>query len=78
MDVIGGYDGKSVDIIRPIMCQREDAWNFLISKLEAYKADIRQKLDDMKREIREFPNGWNEDEDIGYNRALSDAQELLK
>lgn len=35
MNIIGGHDGKSEDIIRPIMVVREDVRKFLLSLIQS-------------------------------------------
>lgn len=69
MDIIGGYDGKSETIKRPIMCQREDARNFLIKALSARDEEWREKI----KEIIDLAD----DEFRGYYVERSKLEDLI-
>ena len=45
MNIIGGYDGESADIVFPIMVQQEDAIRFLRQSLELQRERIIEEIE---------------------------------
>lgn len=78
MDIIGGYDGKSETIKRPIMCQREDARNFLIKALSARDEEWREKIEDCLDLIVGYQSDLCENSQEFRSLVVFELNEIIK